>query len=113
MTNANYPTVYFLDLGGELGNEKHKARYYIGFVADGDVERRLAEHQSGRGARITAAAAERGFEIKLLLTVPGNRRDERRFKNRHNNFAVMMALARGTSKYPHLPTFYGAFGLDL
>lgn len=74
--------VYGLDLGGRLGGTgRNGASLYIGWCKTGETSRRLAEHKAGRGAKITAAAADRGFEITLAWAVPGTRNDERRFKN--------------------------------
>lgn len=76
--------LYMLEFSGKLGGEKHSAQYYLGFV-ESDVEARLAEHRAGRGAAITRAAVERGYELRLVGVIEGTRADERRLKNRKNH----------------------------
>jgi len=58
------------------------------------VERRLAEHQAGRGAAITAAAARAGIEMVVVHTEPGTRHDERRIKNRKKSAARFCPLCQ-------------------
>lgn len=80
--------IYILELDKPLGSEKHSAKYYVGWVQDGLLERRLAHHRSGnpaRGSHFTAAAVQRGIEFKVVLTIPNaTREDERRIKNQKN-----------------------------
>ncbi|MCE7982518.1 MAG: endonuclease [Caldilinea sp. CFX5] len=71
--------VYLLHLSPAY---KH-ARHYIGYADD--IERRLAEHQSGTGARLTQVAIDAGSELILARTWPGaDRTFERRLKNLKN-----------------------------
>lgn len=100
--------VYFLRFKTPLGNpETHTASYYIGWASEWRLTERIAEHRAGRGASITRAAVELGIEIELLMTVPGDRHMERRFKDRHNAAEIIDRFSRGTAQYPHRPTFYG------
>ena len=82
--------VYFLKFSAPLGSERHRAQYYIGFAES--VEQRFAEHCAGRGAAITRAAIERGYKLMLLGWVEGDRRLERKFKNRKNTKKVLKSL---------------------
>lgn len=89
--------VYILRFSHPLGTERHQAQYYIGWTLD--VEERLEEHRAGRGARITAAAVERGFRLELIATLPGTRADERRLKARKSHRRIIERLERGTLRY--------------
>jgi predicted GIY-YIG superfamily endonuclease len=56
---------------------KH-ARHYVGYTDD--LDRRLAEHRSGSGARLLAVIAEAGIGWTLARTWPGGRDLERAIK---------------------------------
>ena len=88
--------IYILKFSGKLGNEKHQAEFYIGYCEEGRVNERLAEHRNGQGAAITRAAVERGFELTIVLTLPGDRKTERRLKNRNNARLIVERALRGT-----------------
>lgn len=78
--------IYLLHFATPLGGPKHQARHYLGFV-EGDeqsVQARLEEHRAGWGARITAAANQRGIQYEVVRTMPGDRHQERRIKNTNN-----------------------------
>ncbi len=78
--------VYLLHFSGRLGNERHSAQHYLGFCPDGTLDNRLAEHEHGAGARITAAAVERGFSLRVARTWNnGDRKLERRLKNQKHS----------------------------
>lgn len=49
--------VYMLQFDTPLGNDKHRAHYYLGYCKARRLDERIAEHKSGYGARITAALA--------------------------------------------------------
>jgi hypothetical protein len=56
---------------GNLANARAQAQHYSGWADDpvGDgagLERRIAEHLAGRGAKITQAAVAAGIEIELV-----------------------------------------------
>lgn len=58
---------------------KH-ARHYVGYADD--IERRVAEHAAGVGARLTQVAVEAGCDLILARTWDGaDRTEERRLKN--------------------------------
>lgn len=58
------------------------ARHYIGWTTD--VERRFAQHVSGQGSPLVAAAVARGAQVELARTWVGvDRFFERRLKNLH------------------------------
>lgn len=74
--------VYILELARPLGNERHTARFYVGWCKEDRLEARLAHHRAGTGAAFTRAAVERGIDFKVVLTIPGaDKREERRIKN--------------------------------
>lgn len=69
-------TVYLLHLSAPLAH----ARHYVGFARD--VDRRLAHHKNGTGARMLAVAVERGIGFELARVWPeADRTFERRLKN--------------------------------
>ena len=73
-------TVYLLHLERPL-SPNHTAQHYIGQTY-APVVRRLKEHRAGTGARFTQVACERGIAFLLARTWSGDRRFERRLKNR-------------------------------
>ena len=75
--------VYLLHFDGRLGNPANRyaqAQHYIGTAVD--VSARLADHRAGAGAKITAAAVQRGIGFDVVRTWPGGRGVERKLKNR-------------------------------
>jgi predicted GIY-YIG superfamily endonuclease len=68
--------VYLLHFSPPLAH----ARHYLGWTPD--LARRLEDHQTGRGARITQVATERGITLHLTRTWPGDRHLERHLKRR-------------------------------
>lgn len=80
-----------------LGNDKHRAHYYLGYCKAGRLDERIAEHKSGYGAAITRAAIERGIDFKVVLIIKNATRQlERRLKNRKNHKKVLASyLAKG------------------
>lgn len=73
--------IYILKFESPLGNDKHRAQYYLGYCQPDRLGKRLAEHAKGQGAAITKALAQRGIGFSLVLTMPGDRNLERRLKN--------------------------------
>ena len=59
------------------------AKHYIGWTIDPDPARRVAEHLAGRGSPLIRATVAAGRAVDLVLAVPGDRRLERRWHNRH------------------------------
>ena len=55
------------------------AGHYTGWAAN--LEKRLAEHEAGRGARLTQVQAEAGGTWRLAAVEPGTRFRERQLKN--------------------------------
>lgn len=58
---------------------KH-AGHYLGYAED--LDRRLASHRAGNGARLLQVVAQAGIGFTLARTWDGNRALERRLKNR-------------------------------
>jgi hypothetical protein len=55
----------------------------------------LQHHRSGTGAAFTRAAAERGIEMTVVLTIPhGDRQLERKIKNQKNTKRFVERYAR-------------------
>jgi len=70
---------------GANNGHPNGVRHYIGYAADGDVERRLAEHLRGQGSPLVKAVVAAGIRVQLVLHVEGDRGLERRWKNRHGH----------------------------
>lgn len=72
-------TVYLLHFSQPIATT-HTAQHYLGWTR-GALAERLAEHDAGRGVRLTQVAIERGIGWALARTWPGEtRQDERRHK---------------------------------
>ncbi|MEW6657399.1 MAG: endonuclease [Thermodesulfobacteriota bacterium] len=68
-------TIYLLYFDQPLAHAQH----YVGFAEN--LEARLEQHRKGNGARLSAAFAEKGIGFTVARTWPGDRSEERRFKN--------------------------------
>lgn len=68
--------VYLLHFDKPLAH----ARHYMGYAED--LERRLKRHARGEGARRTQVLVEQGIGWRLARVWPGDRKLERRLKNR-------------------------------
>jgi predicted GIY-YIG superfamily endonuclease len=77
-------TCYLVHLDQPLGSAHPlgRAQHYLGTT--GDLDQRLATHREGRGAKILAAANERGIPYDVVRTWEGGRDVERQLKNHHN-----------------------------
>jgi predicted GIY-YIG superfamily endonuclease len=78
--------VYLLHFDSPLGNPAKRfasASHYIGTA--GNLMERLADHASGRGARIMAAAVARGITWRLVRCWDGGWPLERRLKRWHKH----------------------------
>lgn len=73
--------VYLLHFDSPV-NDHRPARHYLGTARD--LHERLRQHRTGRGAKITAACADRGIGMSLARVWRGGRTLERRLKNRKN-----------------------------
>lgn len=76
-------TVYLVCLDERLGGPVHYAQHYLGHSQN--LPQRLESHRAGLGARILAAANERGIGYTVVRTWPGGRDEERRLKALHNS----------------------------
>lgn len=80
--------VYLICFDEPIGNPASKhgiACHYLGFTSQ-SLKKRLKQHQSGTGAKITRAAVlDYGRELKLVrYWRNGSRALERELKRRHN-----------------------------
>jgi len=91
-------TVYLLHFVTPLKHAKH----YLGFSEN--LDKRLTDHLCGQGARLMEVCFERGIEWKVARTWSGDRKLERRLKNRKEAPALCplcsgkKALKRGNYK---------------
>ena len=89
--------IYILQFEQPLGNpakSRGQARYYIGYCDDGKLEQRISEHRSGTGAKITRAAVRNGIGFRVVITLPGDRAEERRLKKRKNTPKLVAQLLK-------------------
>lgn len=87
---------------GNLRNPRAQAQHYVGFAED--LEARLAEHRAGRGAKIVAAAVERGIDF-TIFSWPACLAVEKQIKRRKETrvFCPICCADRGVRPRP-LPT---------
>lgn len=79
-------TVYLICFARPIGNpacRRGQARHYLGWCLD--LDRRLAEHRAGHGAKILAYLRRAGVGWRCVRTWPGSRADEARLKDRHRH----------------------------
>lgn len=74
--------VYLLHFYSRI-NPDRPCQHYIGYAED--ALERLKEHRAGRGARLTQVANERNIGYEIVRIWTGNRKFERRIKNRKNS----------------------------
>ena len=70
--------VYLLHFNKPI-SDNHTCQHYTGWAED--LDRRLACHRSGNGARLTEVASDLGIDFELVRAWKGSRTDERRLKN--------------------------------
>jgi predicted GIY-YIG superfamily endonuclease len=81
-------TIYLLCFSKPYKHAKH----YLGWTSNLDA--RLAEHASGRGARLLEVVAAQGITWKLARTWEGDRNRERRLKQRGKSRDCPICQAR-------------------
>jgi len=79
-------TTYLICLDAKLGSNHPRgaAGHYLGSTTR-NVAVRLAEHRAGVGAKMLAAAVERGIGFDVVRTWDGGREVERRLKRQRNS----------------------------
>lgn len=88
-------TTYLIHLDAKLGSSHPRggAQHYLGSTTN--LTQRLATHRAGLGARMLAAANERGIAYDVVRTWPGGRDVERRLKALRNAPRLCPACAGG------------------
>jgi predicted GIY-YIG superfamily endonuclease len=71
---------------------KH-ASHYLGWTED--IDARIDRHQRGQGSPLVAAAVAAGCAINLARTWEGDRKLERKLKNRKNTPRQLCPICRG------------------
>jgi hypothetical protein len=79
----------------------HTCQHYLGYTEN--LEERIAQHQAGCGARLTQVAKERGITFTVVRTWQGDRKLERRLKNRKSS-PSLCPICKGC-RGPVLPLF--------
>jgi predicted GIY-YIG superfamily endonuclease len=88
-------TTYLICLDRPLGGPVHFAQHYIG--QSKDVAARLETHRAGLGARMLAAANERGIGYQVVRTWEGGREVERRLKAHHRAWSFCPIHSSGVT----------------
>ena len=89
-------TTYLIHLESPVGNDRHQASHYLGSACD--VSARVARHRSGKGARLLAAAVERGIGFAVVRLWDGGRGLERQLKQR-GHAAELCPVCSGDAAY--------------
>ena len=78
-------TVYLVHLDRRLGTDHPRggAQHYLGSTTR-ELAVRLAEHKAGIGAKLLAAAVQRGIPFDVARVWDGGREMERQLKRQHN-----------------------------
>jgi len=84
--------VYVLKFTPAVGNERHRARYYVGWTRN--LDKRLKQHRGGRGSAISRAAVKQGCEIEVVLFIPNAGRDMERVIKQSKNVRRWIATYR-------------------
>jgi predicted GIY-YIG superfamily endonuclease len=87
----DYGTVYLL----HFDRPSRHAAHYTGWAAN--LDQRLSEHASGRGAHLLAVAQQAGIGWSLARTWPGIRTRERALKNQGGASRCCPICRRGTA----------------
>ena len=76
-------------------SENHTAQHYLGWAYH--LSSRMQQHLTGRGARLTQVARERGIGFVIAEVWPGTRAYERKLKNRKMG-ARLCPICRAAAK---------------
>jgi hypothetical protein len=90
-------TVYLIHFERRL---KH-AGHYLGYCHN--LDERLGRHRAGSGARLMEVVSQSGIDWKVVRTWRGDRRFERRLKNRKNVPRRLCPVCRGEVAYDAVP----------
>jgi predicted GIY-YIG superfamily endonuclease len=79
------PVTYLIHLDQRLGSShpNGSAGHYLGTTTN--LANRLETHRAGKGARMLAAAVERGISFDVVRTWPGGRETEKALKRLRNS----------------------------
>lgn len=80
--------LYMIAFDHKFNNRGNVVDSYLGYAAD--VRARHSYHERGQGARLTQVAALYGA-IHNVAVIPGNKPDERHYKNWRSHKKVMWA----------------------
>lgn len=75
--------VYLYHFSQPIGSDLHSAQHYLGSTED--LNARDWVHRAGRGAKILAYCVANGVEFKRVRIWTGDRKLERKLKNRHHH----------------------------
>ena len=94
--------IYLLHFDEAIGSDKArgKAQHYIGSAYN--LSSRMQQHMTGRGARLTQVLKERGIGFTIARIWPGDRRFERKLKNR-KQAPRLCPICRARSQPGQLP----------
>jgi hypothetical protein len=91
------PITYLVHLDQALGSTHPRggAQHYVGTTVN--LDQRLETHRAGKGARMLAAAVERGISFDVVRTWDGGRETEKRIKRLRNAPRLCPACSGVTS----------------
>ncbi len=95
--------VYLLHFSQPIAPGRHTCQHYLGSAEN--VNARLAEHLTGRGARLTQVANERGISyriVKVWKAEPGQGRQLERKLKRQKNGHKLCPICSGQRQHNQL-----------
>jgi hypothetical protein len=102
-------TVHLLCFTNDAGEHvllSGHAGHYMG-ETDKDVDERRDEHQAGRGAKLTAAAAAAGITFIVARAWPGRYPEERRLKGRRSGSRELKEKCPNCQPMPRIDRWAG------
>jgi hypothetical protein len=96
----------FINDEGEHVLLSDHAGHYLGETGK-DVDERRDEHQAGRGAKLTAAAAAAGITFVVARTWPGRYPEERRLKGRRSGSRELKEKCPNCHPMPRIDRWAG------
>ena len=99
----SFSCCYLIKLDKPLGNQKHRAQYYLGSCIN--LKKRFEQHLNGNGAAFTRAAVEKGISFEIIYiwrtkTKGEARQLEAKLKRQKNNRLVLIRqLKRDKNTY--------------
>lgn len=106
---SNSRITYILEFSQPLGSQhpRGQARYYVGSVELGTINRRMKQHRTGQGSAITRYAVQNGINFKHVATIYDDGA-EQRIKAYKNTPKLLRSLQNGTCRLFTMCILHGA-----